>query len=140
MPDDGASLKTLLVVDDEPQVLAALSDLLEDEFEVLSQTSPAGALDLLRRMPDISVVMSDQRKLPVRRVVQVDRDDTGGQHMQAEQQRNQQQHEAGAGDPSMRRGSHAQRASKASTLAAQMMSLSDRPPTSWVDHSSWQWP
>ena len=31
-------------------------------------------------------------------------------------------------------------ASSASTRAAQMKSLSESPPTSWVDHSTWQWP
>ncbi|MCQ8240934.1 ATP-binding protein [Rhizosaccharibacter radicis] len=51
----------VLLVDDEADILVALEDLLEDEFRVLSTTSPADALAILRREPDVSVIVSDQR-------------------------------------------------------------------------------
>src|SRR5262245_29757728 len=51
----------VLLVDDEPQVLVALEDLLCDDFEVIKTTSPHGALELLDREPDIAVVVTDQR-------------------------------------------------------------------------------
>ncbi len=51
----------LLIVDDEPQVLAALKDLLEDEFRVDLVSSPIRALARLGADPDISVIISDQR-------------------------------------------------------------------------------
>ncbi|MBB6251036.1 EAL domain-containing response regulator [Nitrospirillum iridis] len=53
--------KTILVVDDEPQVLAAMEDLLEDDFRVLLQTSPQAALKLLEHESSLSVIISDQR-------------------------------------------------------------------------------
>ena len=58
--------ETILVVDDEPQVLVALEDLLSDEFLVLKSESAEGALHLVEREPDIAVVVSDQRmpKMP----------------------------------------------------------------------------
>jgi two-component system cell cycle sensor histidine kinase/response regulator CckA len=51
----------ILVVDDEPQVLVALEDLLCDEFVV--HTSPSGedALRVISRQPEIAVVITDQR-------------------------------------------------------------------------------
>ncbi|TWB14006.1 PAS domain S-box-containing protein/diguanylate cyclase (GGDEF)-like protein [Nitrospirillum amazonense] len=60
MPE-GKNAKTILVVDDEPQVLAAMEDLLEDDFRVLLQTSPKAALKLLEHEPDLSAIISDQR-------------------------------------------------------------------------------
>ncbi len=51
----------VLVVDDEPQVLVALQDLLEDEFDVTVTDEPAHALRLAEQDPDIAVVISDQR-------------------------------------------------------------------------------
>jgi len=53
--------ETILVVDDEPQVLVALDDLLSDEFLVLTSNSGEGALHLVEQEPDIAVVVSDQR-------------------------------------------------------------------------------
>ncbi len=53
--------ETILVVDDEPQVLVALEDLLSDEFLVLKSESAERALHLVEREPDIAVVISDQR-------------------------------------------------------------------------------
>jgi response regulator RpfG family c-di-GMP phosphodiesterase len=51
----------VLVVDDEPQVLVALEDLLSDQFAVLTTDSPEQALRLVTTEPDIAVVLSDQR-------------------------------------------------------------------------------
>lgn len=51
----------ILVVDDEPQVLVALQDLLEDDFEVEATDQPATALRLVETDPTIAVVLSDQR-------------------------------------------------------------------------------
>lgn len=51
----------ILVVDDEPQVLVALEDLLSDEFRILKSTSAAEALEVIRSTPDIAVVLTDQR-------------------------------------------------------------------------------
>ncbi|MDE1146515.1 MAG: EAL domain-containing protein [Azospirillaceae bacterium] len=53
--------KTILVVDDEPQVLAAMEDLFDDEYRVLLQTSPEAALKLVEEEADISAIISDQR-------------------------------------------------------------------------------
>jgi PAS domain S-box-containing protein len=52
---------TILIVDDEPEILTALRDLLEDEFDVWSAESPLAALDILSDEPTISVIVSDQR-------------------------------------------------------------------------------
>lgn len=54
-------LPYILLVDDEPDILVALEDLLEDNFRVLSTTDPAEALELLNNNRDISVIVSDQR-------------------------------------------------------------------------------
>ena len=51
----------LLVVDDEPQVLVALSDLLSDDYVVLTADSPVHAFNVLEHERDIAVVVSDQR-------------------------------------------------------------------------------
>ncbi|MEI9948864.1 MAG: EAL domain-containing protein [Pseudomonadota bacterium] len=48
-------------MDDEPQVLVALEDLLSDDFLVLKSESAEGALHLVEDQPDIAVVISDQR-------------------------------------------------------------------------------
>lgn len=56
-----SSQNALLLVDDEPQVLTALTDLLEDHYEIFSQTSAVKALEVLEREPSIAVVISDQR-------------------------------------------------------------------------------
>jgi len=53
--------KSVLLVDDEPQVLVALEDLLSEEFTVLKTESPATALRLVEQEKDIAVVVSDQR-------------------------------------------------------------------------------
>ena len=51
----------VLLVDDEPQVLLALEDLLGDRFEVTKTTSPDAALRVLEQERDIAVVVTDQR-------------------------------------------------------------------------------
>jgi PAS domain S-box-containing protein len=51
----------VLVVDDEPQVLVALEDLLSDDFMVITTDSPETALRLVKNEPEIAVVLSDQR-------------------------------------------------------------------------------
>jgi PAS domain S-box-containing protein len=52
---------TILVVDDEPDILIAIKDLFEDEYRVVSTTSPLEALDILASEPEIAVILSDQR-------------------------------------------------------------------------------
>ncbi|WP_269715614.1 response regulator [Caulobacter sp. NIBR2454] len=51
----------ILAVDDEPDILIALQDLLEDRYDVLTSTSPRDALELLARTPGVEVIISDQR-------------------------------------------------------------------------------
>jgi PAS domain S-box-containing protein len=54
-------MDTILVVDDEPQVLAAIADTLEDDFNVMVDVSPLSAIEMLRRTKGLSVIISDQR-------------------------------------------------------------------------------
>ncbi|WP_041249530.1 response regulator [Gluconacetobacter diazotrophicus] len=51
----------VLLVDDEPEILVALADLLEDSFTILSTTSPVEALEILAGRSDVDVIVSDQR-------------------------------------------------------------------------------
>ena len=51
----------VLVVDDEPQVLVALEDLLGERFNIFKAESAEGALEVLARERDIAVVITDQR-------------------------------------------------------------------------------
>jgi PAS domain S-box-containing protein len=51
----------LLAVDDEPDILTALGDLLDDRFRLIVTTSPEEALAIAGREPDIAVIVSDQR-------------------------------------------------------------------------------
>jgi PAS domain S-box-containing protein len=51
----------VLIVDDEPQVLLALEDLLSDSYAVLSSDSGEKALNVMAREPDIAVVITDHR-------------------------------------------------------------------------------
>jgi PAS domain S-box-containing protein len=53
--------QSVLLVDDEPQVLVALEDLLSEEFTVFKTQSPEKALRMIESEPDIAVVISDQR-------------------------------------------------------------------------------
>jgi PAS domain S-box-containing protein len=52
---------TILVVDDEPDILVALEDLFENDYRVLTASSPTQALDILQREPEIAIIISDQR-------------------------------------------------------------------------------
>jgi PAS domain S-box-containing protein len=52
---------SVLLVDDEPQVLVALEDLLSDEFTVYKAQSPHAALELVENDQNIAVVLTDQR-------------------------------------------------------------------------------
>jgi signal transduction histidine kinase/response regulator RpfG family c-di-GMP phosphodiesterase len=51
----------VLLVDDEPEVLVALEDLLDDSFIVVKAETPEKALRLLETDPDIAVIITDQR-------------------------------------------------------------------------------
>ena len=50
----------VLVVDDEPQILESIHDLLEDDFDVVASTDPAEAVKVLKNAP-IAVILADQR-------------------------------------------------------------------------------
>ncbi|MGO4388993.1 response regulator [Microvirga sp. 2YAF29] len=52
---------TILVVDDEPDILVALEDLFEGDYRVLTASSPIKALDIIKHEPDIAIIISDQR-------------------------------------------------------------------------------
>jgi signal transduction histidine kinase len=54
-------LPTLLVVDDEPEVLHSIHDLMRIDYRVITCGSGARALDVLRSAEDVHVIMSDQR-------------------------------------------------------------------------------
>src|SRR5262245_7638619 len=51
----------ILLVDDEPQVLVALEDMLGDGLSVFATDQPERALRLVEEQPEIAVVVSDQR-------------------------------------------------------------------------------
>jgi response regulator RpfG family c-di-GMP phosphodiesterase len=51
----------VLLVDDEPQVLVALEDLLPDRFVVFKADSGDTALNMMAAEPGIAVVVTDQR-------------------------------------------------------------------------------
>jgi DNA-binding NtrC family response regulator len=55
-----AKQHTILIVDDEPDVLLSLTGLLRREFQVYTAESGAEALDIMRKH-DIDVIMTDQR-------------------------------------------------------------------------------
>jgi diguanylate cyclase (GGDEF)-like protein/PAS domain S-box-containing protein len=58
---EGRLKERVLLVDDEPQVLVALEDLLSDDFVVFKAESGEHALKLIEAESEISVVISDQR-------------------------------------------------------------------------------
>jgi two-component system, cell cycle sensor histidine kinase PleC len=62
-PDEWAALdrSAVLIVDDEPQLVTAMTDALDEQYRVVGQTSPQNALDILKEDPDIQVIISDQR-------------------------------------------------------------------------------
>src|SRR5688572_3498040 len=51
----------VLIVDDEPQLVTAMTDALDEQYRVVGETSPQSALETLRQNPDIQVIISDQR-------------------------------------------------------------------------------
>ncbi|MDP2678556.1 MAG: EAL domain-containing protein [Rhodoferax sp.] len=60
-PGEGDAVRTLLLVDDEPNVLSSLKRLLRrDGYRILSTTSAREGLDLLATNP-VQVIISDQR-------------------------------------------------------------------------------
>ncbi len=56
-----AAKQQVLLVDDEPQMLVALEDLLSDQFSVLKADSGERALALLERERDVAAIVTDQR-------------------------------------------------------------------------------
>jgi len=58
---DAPVKERVLVVDDEPQVLVALEDLLTDQFSVVKTASAESALDMIQSGGDFAVVITDQR-------------------------------------------------------------------------------
>src|SRR5436305_3883627 len=60
-PRSTARRPTLVVVDDEPEVLRSLYDLFRLEFRVLTFERPADALAALAETAEVDVIMSDQR-------------------------------------------------------------------------------
>ncbi|MBK6403746.1 MAG: response regulator [Holophagales bacterium] len=52
--------ETILLVDDEPGILAALAFQLESSYEVVTRDRPADALELLEAL-DVAAIVSDQR-------------------------------------------------------------------------------
>jgi diguanylate cyclase (GGDEF)-like protein/PAS domain S-box-containing protein len=58
---DAAQKERVLLVDDEPQVLVALEDLLSDQFMVMKTDSAESALRLVETENDIAVIITDQR-------------------------------------------------------------------------------
>ncbi len=56
-----AQRPTLVVVDDEPEVLQSIYDLFRLEYRVLTFERPADALPALKAEPVVDVIMSDQR-------------------------------------------------------------------------------
>ena len=51
----------VLVVDDEPEVLSSVHDLLRIDYHVVTRGTGAEALDYLRSAPDVAAVLTDQR-------------------------------------------------------------------------------
>jgi signal transduction histidine kinase len=55
------SRPTILVVDDEPEVLHSVHDLLRINYQVVTCTGGTEAIERLRADPEVSVILSDQR-------------------------------------------------------------------------------
>ena len=51
----------ILVVDDEPEVLRSVHNLLRIDYQVITTESGFQALSVLREDPEVSVILSDQR-------------------------------------------------------------------------------
>lgn len=56
-----ANRPTLIVVDDEPEVLQSLHDLFRRDYRVLTFESGREALEALAELDDVAVILSDQR-------------------------------------------------------------------------------
>jgi response regulator RpfG family c-di-GMP phosphodiesterase len=56
-----ANRPTILVVDDEPDVLRSVYDLFRLDYRVLTFERAVDALEALRTLDDVSVILSDQR-------------------------------------------------------------------------------
>ncbi|MEQ9328185.1 MAG: PAS domain S-box protein [Rhodospirillales bacterium] len=54
-------LPSILVVDDEPQMLSALEDILEDDYHVLTASSAKQALEIAELTPALAAILCDQR-------------------------------------------------------------------------------
>ncbi|AMV40632.1 hybrid sensor histidine kinase/response regulator [Planctomyces sp. SH-PL62] len=51
----------VLVVDDEPEVLRSIHDLLRIDYQIVTRGSGVEALEYLRTAPDVSAILTDQR-------------------------------------------------------------------------------
>jgi putative two-component system response regulator len=58
-PHGGPARKVLLLVDDEPQNLLVLAELLSEEFRVLTATSGPRALQIMTEVADVDLVLLD---------------------------------------------------------------------------------
>ena len=56
-----AARTSVLVVDDEPEILMALEDLFEADYDVLRASDASAALSILAQRPDVGAIVSDQR-------------------------------------------------------------------------------
>lgn len=54
-------MRTVLIVDDEPNILTAIEDVLCLDFHVITDTSPVSAIKHLENEKNVSVIISDQR-------------------------------------------------------------------------------
>ena len=62
MKEDSQTTRTLLLVDDDQNIISALNRTLRREgYQILTANSAIDALDLLVRHPEVEVVLSDQR-------------------------------------------------------------------------------
>ncbi len=61
---------TLLVVDDEAEVLQSIRDMLRIDYQVVTRDSGEAALEFLAATPDVAAILSDQR-MPVMTGVEV---------------------------------------------------------------------
>ncbi len=52
------SKPTVLVIDDEPRILDAVADLLEDEYLVLTAPSGEAGLRILAERPDVAIILT----------------------------------------------------------------------------------
>ncbi len=60
-PEQLPETKRVMIVDDEINIIDALTDILEENFSVISESSPQAALKLLQDESCLSVILCDQR-------------------------------------------------------------------------------